>query len=173
MPVYSQPYVIACRLLSQLIGLTDFIFSQDCRDELEKLTAATTAKAQVGMCPLSYSLGMCLSSVRLPLSRWWRSYQIRTCGLCTLKMTVGCIQSVLALHCWEPTTSRPQPCSGSQPHTFLTSAPCALQALLDSSSKGEEGVPLQKLMPAMQTSRSQASLLKESRSQASLKASQA
>ena len=41
---------LPCRLLSQLIGLTDFIFSQDCRDELEKLTAATTAKAQVGMC---------------------------------------------------------------------------------------------------------------------------
>ena len=101
------------------------------------------------------------------------SYLRRTSGLCTLKMTVGCIQSVLALHCWELTTSQPQPCSGSQPHTFLTCPPCALQALLDSSSKGEEGVLLQKLMPTLQTSRSQASLLKESRSQASLKASQA
>ncbi len=44
---------------------------------------------------------------------------------------------------------------------------------MDSSNKGEEGVQLQKLLPTLQTSRSQASLLKESRSQASLKTSQA
>ena len=62
-----------------------------------------------------------------------------------------------------------------QPHaatsSVVTSIP--LQALMDSSNKGEEGVPLQKLLPTLNTSRSQASLLKESRSQATLKTSQA
>ena len=63
-----------------------------------------------------------------------------------------------------------QQCYGPHPSN---NAPSALQALMDSSNKGEEGVQLQKLLPALQTSRSQASLLKESRSQASLKTSQA
>eukprot|EP00891_Asterochloris_glomerata_P006384 jgi/Astpho2/6384/fgenesh1_pg.00091_%23_43_t len=108
--------VLTSLLLSQLIGLTDFIFSQDCSDELEKLTAATTAKAQVGMCLQSTPAGHAL---------------------------VWC------------------------------EAANEQKALMDSSNKGEEGVQLQKLLPALQTSRSQASLLKESRSQASLKTSQA
>ena len=61
-------------------------------------------------------------------------------------MSISCIRSVLAWRCWNPATPQHQRCPGSQPHTSLESAPFALQALLDSSNKGEEGGPRCKLL---------------------------